>query len=413
MQKINILYLSYDGIMDPLGKSQILPYIKRLATKGVNYTLLTLEKKTNLSDKEHIKQLSNELADMGLKWEILKYHRWPPYLAKIRNILSMLFVSLRIANKNNISIVHARSYVTSICAVIIKIFYKTPFLFDMRGFWVDERVEVGTWRNGSFTYRGAKYLENLFLKYSDQIISLTNSGAAEIERSRYLGKRNDNITIVPTCVDLERFSLKQINRSELDVRIKDLTEGHILVYSGSVSTWCMPYEMLFFFKAIKRNFPLTSFLVLTPEKHLFESMLKNKRLEDERICALTVDYESISDYLSLGKAGLAFYKPGLSKKARCPTKVGEYLACGLPVIINSGIGDTEEMINKEGVGVIVQEFSEPEYNRVSKELKIILEDGEALRKRCRAAAEKYFSLDMGVERYMSVYNRLPNACLGK
>ena len=38
------LYLSYDGMTDPLGQSQVLPYIIGLQQKGIAFTLISFEK---------------------------------------------------------------------------------------------------------------------------------------------------------------------------------------------------------------------------------------------------------------------------------------------------------------------------------------------------------------------------------
>lgn len=409
MEKINTLYLSLDGIMDPLGKSQILPYLRKLAGKGVVCVLLTLEKRENLQDRVYIVRLKDELAYMGIQWKFLEYARRPYFIAKLRNFLAMLLLSLKIAKENNINFIHARSYVMSVCALILKKFYGMPFLFDMRGFWVDERVESGTWRYGSVQYRIAKYLERVILENADEIISLTAVAADEISGFYFMRRKRNDISVIPTCVDLERFAPGHSGPIALAEETKKLLENSFLVYSGSISTWCMPYEMLLFLQAIQKSFARISFLVLTQEKSLFEDILKKRGSNDVSVRVLTVDYENISGYLSLGMAGLAFYKPGFSRKARCPTKIGEYLACGLPVVINSGLGDTEEMIHKERVGVVLHEFSDPEYQRASRDLTDILSEGNSLRNRCREAARKYFSLDEGVEKYMNVYTRLAGA----
>ncbi len=70
------------------------------------------------------------------------------------------------------------------------------------------------------------------------------------------------------------------------------------------------------------------------------------------------------------------------------------------------MGDTKEIIKRERIGIIVDEFSDAAYKEAGKNLMELLSEGERLRKRCRAAAEKYFSLDSGVEKYWNIYRRL-------
>ena len=74
---MNILYISYDGALDPLGSSQIIPYLLELGGKGVNFTLLTYEKKERLTDTDKVSNLKKLLRGKNIKWEILVYHKNP------------------------------------------------------------------------------------------------------------------------------------------------------------------------------------------------------------------------------------------------------------------------------------------------------------------------------------------------
>jgi glycosyltransferase involved in cell wall biosynthesis len=212
--------------------------------------------------------------------------------------------------------------------------------------------------------------------------------------------------VIPTCVDLQRFNLNHAIEGELSEGIEKFHGKFLLVYSGSLSTWFMPNEMLIFFEILKKNIMDAHFLILTPEKTLLKNILENKKLYRDSISVLNVDHQSVPRYLMQAKAGMVFYRQGYSNKGRSPTKVGEYLACGLPVIINRDIGDSEEIIKKEGVGFIIEEFSNSEYERVSGQLKKALLDLDSLRQKCFATARKYYSLDQGVEKYWQVYQGL-------
>ncbi len=400
-----VLYVSYDGILEPLGSSQIIPYLKGLSKKGVKYSMLSYEKQADLSRYGDVLKLEKELASHGIKWKRLKYHKSPPVISTFFDVLYGCIVSFWLIKKNRIKIIHARSYVASLIALILKKVCKVRFIFDMRGFWADERVEGGIWKSGSLLYRTAKYFERKFLWNSDGIISLTYAGKAEIENFSSLNKHRVNINVIPTCVDLTKFNLEG-GSTLIPINAHNINNKFVLIYIGSISTWYMPYEMIDYFYAVQKYIEGAHFLVLTKEKILFEDILKTKKFNSSTISILNAGHELISSYLLLGKVGIAFYKPGYSRKACCPTKFGEYLACGLPVIINSGIGDCDDIILKERVGVIINEFSLKEYERAIIELMKLLDEGDALKKRCRETAEKYFSLEMGVERYRDIYSKL-------
>jgi len=111
-------------------------------------------------------------------------------------------------------------------------------------------------------------------------------------------------------------------------------------------------------------------------------------------------------YIKLADVGIFFIKPCFSKRFSSPTKLAEYLACGLPLVINSGIGDTGEMVSDNRIGVVIKDFSEKQYLDKTRELLDLMKEGKVLSKRCRLTSEKYLSLDMGVERYHNVYKEL-------
>jgi glycosyltransferase involved in cell wall biosynthesis len=104
-------------------------------------------------------------------------------------------------------------------------------------------------------------------------------------------------------------------------------------------------------------------------------------------------------------AGAAMRKPAYSQIACAPTKLAEYLGCGIPAIVNRGIGDAAEMVERERVGIVLSDFSPAEIGRGADALLELLRE-EGLAERCRATAMKFFSLEEGVAAYDRVYRQL-------
>ncbi len=50
MKPKHILFVSYDGMTDPLGQSQVLPYIREISKSNYRYTLISFEKKNDLTN---------------------------------------------------------------------------------------------------------------------------------------------------------------------------------------------------------------------------------------------------------------------------------------------------------------------------------------------------------------------------
>ena len=156
-KQYDLLYITYDGLLDPLGNSQITPYLKGISKKGIKSIILSFEKADSLRMSSDISKIAHELKDHGIEWRRLKYHKRPVVLASLFDILHGLFVSARLAAKHKIKIVHARSYVVALIALVLKRIYKMKFVFDMRGFWVDERTEADIWKKGGLLSKIARY----------------------------------------------------------------------------------------------------------------------------------------------------------------------------------------------------------------------------------------------------------------
>ncbi len=115
----------------------------------------------------------------------------------------------------------------------------------------------------------------------------------------------------------------------------------------------------------------------------------------------------VPSYLSAGDAGLAFIKPCFSKLASSPTKYAEYVGCGLPLIINAGIGDADTLVTRERAGALVSDFTEVEYGNAATVIEGFAGYAEQTRKRCREVAERLFDVRrVGGPRYARLYENV-------
>src|SRR3712207_4028804 len=82
-----VLYITYDGLTDPLGQSQILPYLKGLSLLGYRFTIFSFEKQDRfIAGKEIIEKLCTESA---IRWVPLTFTTTPPLLSKFYDALRM------------------------------------------------------------------------------------------------------------------------------------------------------------------------------------------------------------------------------------------------------------------------------------------------------------------------------------
>lgn len=390
-----VLYLSYDGALEPLGQSQVLPYLRGLMSRGVAITLISFEKRTDIEDPGPVQTLQAELSVQGIRWIPLTYHKRPRLLATLFDVLVGLVRAGAVVRRDRVQVIHARSYVPALIAWLLKHLFGVRFIFDMRGFWADERVEGGLWPAEGFLYHLAKRLERRFLADADEIVTLTERARVTVER--WLGSKATPVTVIPTCVDLARFSRP--------AKPGPPNPSPVFIYTGSLGTWYFLEGMLHFVEEAVHRFPCTYFLLLTQNREEAASELRRVRLVSDTVMVASVAPAEVPTWLAQADAGLAFYKPGWARQATCPTKIGEYLAMGLPVVVNDAVGDIKEVIGTNGVGAVLSEFSTEAYALALDQLDKLWAD-PALASRCRRVAESCFSLQLGVNRYWAIYQRL-------
>src|SRR3989338_7932942 len=398
-KKIKIIYITYMGLTEPLLHSQVLNYLKGLSRKGVSICILSFEKKQFLSEGG-LRQINQELGRYGIKWFYLIYHKRLQFLSKPYDILKGMFFVFWFSFTNGIDLIHGRGMMGALIGILPAIVLKKKIIFDLRGLMAEEYVDAELWRRNSLFYKIGNRLEIYLMRKSHGLVVLTNK-AKDLLVKRY--KVNNSISIIPTCVDLDKFKIKEI--TNLPVGRYALDGKTVLVYSGSIGTWYMLPEMMNFYEELFYSWPNCIFLILSQSEQGPIQRCIDQKLRDNVIIDF-VNPDKVADFLMLADIGIFFIKPCFSKTVSCPTKFAEYLACGLPVVINKGIGDTEEIVRENRIGVIVEDFTREEYGHKITQLKKLLQEGEGLKSRCRKVSERYFSLGEGVEKYFQLYSNL-------
>ncbi|PIQ82851.1 MAG: glycosyltransferase [Candidatus Omnitrophica bacterium CG11_big_fil_rev_8_21_14_0_20_64_10] len=387
-----LLYLSYDGLLDPLGQSQILPYLFRLTGPDRRWTVVSFEKPGREPEAE---SLERRLREAGIRWIRLRYHRRPPIGSTVWDLAAGWWTVRRACRNRPPEVLHARSYVAALLALWLKRPFESKFLFDIRGFWPDEKVEGGFWKAGGWLYRITKRLERRFFEAADHIVTLTDRSREILEQRFQTEGIRRPITVIPTCADLERFRPAQ-KRAGGPLR---------LVYAGSAGGAYLLPEMADFFRAVRRLRPDTRWEILSPRPDpQIETAIAG--LDSSAVTVRILSHDQVAGALAGADASLCLIRPVSSKTASCPTKIGESLACGLPVVVTAGIGDCDRLIGEGRVGVVLSDCSEAALNRAARELLALLAEGETLWARCRRAAESCFDLGQGVRKYQSVYRQL-------
>jgi glycosyltransferase involved in cell wall biosynthesis len=405
-----VLFISYNGMLDPLGQTQVLPYLRELAKRGVRFTLLSFERERAFTPEGTTKceEMRRALETQGIEWHRLRYHQRPSIPATIYDVLAGIRKASVLVQRNKIEMVHARGHIPATIALALKRRFGIRMIFDLRGLMAEEYVDAEHWRHGSLPYRITKSAERQILGATDAVVTLTQRIWPIIREWDGLRGRTPHHEVIPCCVDLGRFRFSNEDRSRRREEL-GLTDQFTVVYSGSLDGWYLTEKMADFFANFAQRNPNAHLLWLTTGSHdRVRELMKARNVGTERYSVRSAAAADVPSYLSAADAGLAFIMRCTSKMASSPTKNSEYLACGLPLIINAGIGDSDALIDDWQAGVLIEEFTEGEYALAGQHIEAMVAEPDA-RDKARKIAEELFHLErVAGERYASLYERVLN-----
>lgn len=402
----HVLYLSYDGMTDPLGQSQVLPYIIGLSKKGFCFHLISFEKPDRF---EKLKDDIQALCDKNnVTWHPTIYTKKPPLLSTLYDVWRMRKLSIKLNKTHHFSIVHCRSYLSAMVGLAMKKKFKTKFLFDMRGFWADERIDGKIWSLSNpvfkLVYNFFKRKEKQFFLESDYVISLTQNGKDEICSWEGFKHLEEKIQVIPCCADLSKFDATKIadsKKTELQLKLKIDSNQFVLGYVGSIGTWYMLDEMLLVFKSLLYKKPASIFLFVSGDDP--NEILKKASelaISADSIRIQSAKHDEVATYISLFSASVFFIRPTYSKKASSPTKQGELMSMGIPIVCNAGVGDTDKVIQNYQAGIVLDQLNKNDFEKVNWDT-IPFDKTKA-----QFGAAEFYGLENGVANYLKVYQKL-------
>ena len=404
---MKVLYITYDGLTGPLGASQILPYLIGCARAGYEITIVSFEKESRrLQFGAETEALCKT---QGLTWLPQRFRSSPPYLAKFLDHRTMAKAAFKAAAAQQFGVVHCRSYPAAWVGLRLKRRLGIKLIFDMRGFWPDQRREGGRWTDahplGRYLFHRWKRHEAELVAQSDHIVGLTDAAAAAIRSwPVYHGAP---ITIIPCCADFQVY-----RPSDPDARLAARKALGIppgaptLGYIGSIGTVYLLREQLRLFDAVRRRDGRARLLFIghnSRQQILDEALLASVPLSEEDFTMVAAERDKIGYWISAADAGLCFCIPSFSSLGVSPTKLAEYLACGIPVIANRGVGDVGQILSSLKAGHVVPDFSNASIEAAADAFfRLVAVDRHAIRERARPLLD----LPRAIASYTGLYDEL-------
>ena len=382
---MKILYLSYNGLLSHLGRSQVLPYIKLLTDRGYEFFVISFE------DEKHVP--SEEIDSHFFHWCRFKRVRVLKPLAAFSAVVWGISFSIYLVLRHRIRMIHARSYLPAIMACCVKLLVpNTKVIFDMRGFMLDEYIEGGILSSQSLWLRLGRFFEKQLFQNSDAVVTLTHNSVPFLKQPAWVGERKIPITVIPCCKLLIENGIRR-NSHWNNTEQKEIR----LIYIGSLGSWYDFPRMLSFFESFQRKFPASTLDILSPQADVVRNAVEESYLRG-KIRLATAPFLEVHRHLAIADVGLLFYQPGFSRIGTSPIKFPEYLWAGLAVVATPNIGDLDDLITKYRVGVILDSSDE----EVVEKIAMLLRDPQ-LAQRCRWVVKKFYNIQKGVQQYEEVY----------
>ena len=400
------LYVCYYPLTEPLVQTQVVAYLEGLAANGHAIHLLSFEIEPLTSAKK--RRVRADLRAKGIVWHHLKYHKRPSLPATIYDVICGVLKGLRLIRRHRIDVIHARAHVPATMGLILKKLTGVSLIFDIRGLMAQEYIDIGNWAADSLPVRLTQKVQDLCIENADGIVVLTERAKTLLfgPNSIYKGTPPAPLQVIPCCADLTQIEAQEIERAQIREQL-DLNDKTVMIYVGKFGGWYLQAEMVDFFAKARETMPNLHFLVLSQsERELITKEFARAGLDETHFTLMQVAPARVGAYLWAADFSISFIEALPSKIASSPTKIGEYLAAGLPLICNTGVGDMDTIVEEHQVGVTLDNFTPANYSHAATAI-VPLIGNEAIKERCQRAARAHASLqEVGVPRYCALYEQV-------
>ncbi|MCK0152836.1 glycosyltransferase [Alcanivorax sp. S6407] len=400
------IFVTNNGLLDHIGVAQVAPYLNGLACKGHQLKVVSVEQ-----EPDSLESFNNEVSALFPSFGI---QHFPVFLSGgISRVLTRFINPWRIKRKltrlvlsEQPEVIHCRSYMPLKTVLDVTRTLGIPFVFDMRGFWIDQRVEGGQWKSGSLFWKMVEVyfrrIEREAISRASVIVTLTNDAREVIlKHPSYSGAK---VVTIPCSVDQEAFRFDEGKRVEARKKIGVNKKDFVLTFLGGGSSLYRKDVAFRLFQKLKSRGVSPKLLFIgthDPELLIEEALQVSVDLELDDLICLKVPHAEVPDLLCASDVGLSLIIQSFSSKGVSATKVGEYLSCGLPVIANEGVGDIKSIITGRENGFVLSDFSDESIDECAS---LMAQGGFWDRSLVRESARKYFNLDEAISKYDEIYN---------
>lgn len=404
-ERQRILYITFDGVMEPLGRSQVLSYLEGLSKQGFKFTLISLEKQGDLADQHATEKLETELSNWGIKWTRCLFHSGG-VTGVLKNFWSAFRAARAVIKQDGVGLIHARSYVPALIGWLLQWLTRVPYVFDMRGYWIDELADEGRWFTSRIAYNIAKRVERALLNGASAIVTLTELQAQDLRDGEFRRHPDKPIITVTTCADYDEFSPQGHSAGVVSNEVREQLQDKLVIgLVGSInSSYCIN-ESLSLFGLLLELRPDAHLLCLTRQLSLMEGIVREQRIPRTAYTLVSVNHRDMSEWLRHMDWALLLLNTRFSKRGSMPTKLAEFFSSGVRPIQYGCNEEVSRKVREAGSGFVLDGVSPEDLRKGALAVASTTLTSEAIM-RARETTRSHFGVENGVTRYAELFDRL-------
>lgn len=405
----SILYVTFDGVLQPLAFSQVARVITALAKRGFRYRLLSVERKSDLADTARVGRVKDLLSDAGIVWTTVAADLEGSARRSSETLARVGAAALWTASHERLSLVHARGYQAGAIARALRRMTGVPYLFDARGCWIEERSD---WFARSVPYALGKFVERGLYRDAAAVVTLTELHANDVIEGAFGKREASSVLAIPTCADYSEFTIfadrpaRPTSATIVPAEVRHRLDGRaVLGIVGALNRSYLVEPTLALVKLVCDLMPHAHLLVLTQQQRAYTELLAARGIATDRATVASARHDDMPSWLPWVDWGLLLLADTIAKRGSMPTKLAEFFASGVRPVAYGCNSEMTNWVRRAGSGIVLDSIEYGDLLNATRSIVDSTPNIDALR-HARQVTAHHFSLSSGVERYESLLRSL-------
>ena len=348
---MNLLFLSYWGLEDPLTISTVFPHLRLLQQLPAVKKILLVTIERGVGANRELRLAPGFATDKITFSPLRSRQNQPLLLNKIDDFVRFPNELIKLVQLHSIEVMIGRGAPAGALAYLVWKKTQTPFLVESFEPHADYMLESGVWKAYDPRYLFQRYWEKKQKQLAVGLMPVAENYRRKLMQE---GVAAQNIVTVPCSVNVADFKYEPARRHQVRMRLDIATNAPVGIYVGKFGDIYYDAEAFDLFRDAAAHFgPHFRLLILTPNPEAeVRAKLAKVGFTAEQVFVTKAAHAEVPGYLSAADFAFATIKPAECRRFCSPIKVGEYWAAGLPVLLTEGVGDDSDIIKQEGGGAI-------------------------------------------------------------